>query len=45
MEWCEWWCRAAVCEEEKEQEHVDEAAELAALNDEDLAEDMEAARL
>ena len=32
-------------EEQKEHEHADEAAELAALNDEDLADDLEAARL
>ena len=36
---------SGVEEEHKEQEHADEAAELAALNDEDLADDMEAARL
>ena len=35
----------SVQEETKEQTHEDEAAELAALNDEDLADDMEAARL
>ena len=32
-------------EEEKEQDHVDEAAELAALNDEDLADEMDGTRL
>lgn len=33
-------------EEQKEQDgHVDEAAELASLNDEDLADEMDAARL
>ena len=32
-------------EEEKEQEHADEAAELAAWNDEDLADEMDATRL
>ena len=32
-------------EEHKEQTHEDEAAELAALNDEDLADNMDAARL